>query len=123
MPIVAPVGIRKMVVNYLSIKIRDMKQQNIINGEVCCWRCGVSQKDVRNGMCVGCSGWGKYYGNHMWFAEDPAKDEEDDRQRLHIEVIFNTKQNPGSVLHLREVLKGYLAPKGITLRDDLTIEI
>lgn len=48
---------------------------------------------------------------------------EDDRQRIHIEVIFNTRQNPGSLLHLREVLKAHLAGKGITLRDDLTIEI
>ena len=48
---------------------------------------------------------------------------EDDRQRIHVEVIFNTHQNPGSLLHLREIAKAYLAPKGIALRDDLSIEV
>ncbi len=47
----------------------------------------------------------------------------DDRQRLHIQVIFNTRHNPGSVLHLREVLKSYLAGKGIELHDDLSVEV
>ena len=49
--------------------------------------------------------------------------EEEEKQSIHIEVIFKEKQNPGSVLHLREIAKAYLAPKGIMLRDDLTIEI
>lgn len=44
------------------------EQYNIIDGEKCCWRCGVSQNDVRKGYAAGCSAWGTYYGNHMYKA-------------------------------------------------------
>lgn len=50
-------------------------------------------------------------------------EEADDRQRLHIEVLFKTKHIPGTPVHLREILRSYLAPKGIELQDDLTIEV
>jgi hypothetical protein len=45
-------------------------EYNIIDGEKCCWRCGASQKDVREGRAGGCSGWGTYYGNHMYKAPE-----------------------------------------------------
>lgn len=45
-------------------------------------------------------------------------------QELTITVRFTTtRHNPGTEEHLREILRSYLAPKGIELQDDLTIEI
>ena len=43
-----------------------MNEYNIIDGEKCCWRCGISKKDaLRTSGCY--IGYGKY-SFHMWKA-------------------------------------------------------
>lgn len=47
---------------------------------------------------------------------------QDKPQELTITVRFTTRHKPGTEEHLRQILIGYLEPKGITLKG-LTIEI
>lgn len=39
--------------------------KNIIDGEECCYRCGMSRADVKRTQ-HGCNSWGKTYPHHMW---------------------------------------------------------
>ncbi len=59
-----------------------VEEHNIIDGEKCCWRCGLPQKDAR--ASSGCYvGWGSY-PRHLWKTEAEP---------------FYTKDNNG-VIHL-----------------------
>ena len=42
------------------------ESKNIINGEECCWRCGMGRKskEIRDG--VKCNAWGQTYSTHIW---------------------------------------------------------
>lgn len=39
--------------------------KNIINGEECCFRCGMSRTEVKRKQFE-CRGWGVTYPHHLW---------------------------------------------------------
>lgn len=57
-------------INYrnLSFTVKPMKEPLIINGEQCCYRCGMSKPDVKKTQ-HGCNVWGTTYTHHMWVAD------------------------------------------------------
>jgi hypothetical protein len=49
--------------------------KNIIDGEECCWRCGMSRKEVKRTQ-IDCHGWGVTHDHHLWTVKEDEVEKE-----------------------------------------------
>lgn len=54
---------------------------------------------------------------------DGTYKEGEPRQKLTVDFVFVIKQNPGHEHHLHQLLATFLKGKGITLKEDKTVEV
>lgn len=50
----------------------EITHKNIIDGEECCFRCGMSRKEVKEKQ-FGCYEWGTTHDHHLWTLKEEIK--------------------------------------------------